>query len=420
MAMPALPVVAKSALFIAFSILLTISLFTSFPFQIPNFLPTTTTYPSSLPIITSPDPPDPTFYDENTLTYSIGRPIPDWDAKRARWLNLHPSFSVEKNRVILVTGSQPSPCRHPTGDHLLLRMFKNKVDYCRIHEHEIFYNDALLHPKMTGYWAKYPIIRAAMVARPEAEWVWWVDSDAVFTDMGFRIPFEKYEGYNLVVNGWKELVYGEKKKSWTGLNAGVLLIRNCEWSMELIDELVKMGPQSAEYADWGKRQKEVLNDKLFPEADDQSGLIYLLINGGAGGGQKFREKVYLEDDYDFQRYWLDRAGSFENATRDYDEVLDGEDGGGVLRRRHAEGVSEFYGEMLAERIKEWDRSKRRSLITHFTGCEPCSGEHNPMYSWEDCYEGMVKALNFGDNQVLWNYGFVRRDLMDSSLVSPLI
>ncbi|CAI0555617.1 unnamed protein product [Linum tenue] len=186
--------------------------------------------------------------------------------------------------------------------------------------------------------------------------------------MGFRIPFEKYKGYNLVVNGWNELVYGEKKKSWTGLNAGVLLIRNCEWSMELIDEL--------------------------------SGLIYLLINNGtgAGKGREFREKVYLEDEYDFLRYWLDRAGSFENVTRDYDDVMEGKDGG-VLRRRHAEGVSEFYGGMLEERIKEWDCKKRRSLITHFTGCEPCSGEHNPMYSWGDCYDGMVKALNFGDNQI---------------------
>ncbi|KAL4590642.1 hypothetical protein LXL04_003579 [Taraxacum kok-saghyz] len=41
---------------------------------------------------------------------------------------------------------------NPIGDHLLLRFFKNKVDYCRIHGYAIFYNNVLLHPrKPSGY-----------------------------------------------------------------------------------------------------------------------------------------------------------------------------------------------------------------------------------------------------------------------------
>ncbi|KAF2309250.1 hypothetical protein GH714_001374 [Hevea brasiliensis] len=102
-------------------------------------------------------------------------------------------------------------------DHVLLRLFKNKVDYCRIHGYEIFYNNVLLHPKMKGFWVKYPIVEAAMLARPEAEWIWWVDSDAVFTDIEFKVPLEKYKDYNLVVNGWSSLGY--KKQSWTSVNA---------------------------------------------------------------------------------------------------------------------------------------------------------------------------------------------------------
>jgi xyloglucan 6-xylosyltransferase len=60
-----------------------------------------------------------------------------------------------------------------------------------------------------------------MVAHPEAEWIWWMDSDAVITDMEFEHPLEKYKDFNLVVHGWEQNVY--KKRSWLGINAGFFL-----------------------------------------------------------------------------------------------------------------------------------------------------------------------------------------------------
>lgn len=133
------------------------------------------------------------FYDDPSLGYSIGTPLKNWDEKRRQWLRKNPNFAVKSDqKIVLVSGSQPSVCRNPVGDHLLLRLFKNKVDYCRIHGVDIFYNNVLLDPRMTGFWAKYAIIRAAMLAHPEAEWIWWVDSDAVFTDMEFKLPLERY------------------------------------------------------------------------------------------------------------------------------------------------------------------------------------------------------------------------------------
>ncbi|KAI4382103.1 hypothetical protein MLD38_008108 [Melastoma candidum] len=100
-----------------------------------------------------------------------------------------------------------------------------------------------------------------------------------------------------------------------------------------------------------------------------------------------------------------------------------------LRRRHAEAVSEYYGsEREKHRRMKASKKKReggegghdrKPFITHFTGCSPCSGEHNPLYKGEQCWEGMVKALNFADNQVLRNYGFMRRDLRNTSEVSEV-
>ncbi|KAK9284529.1 hypothetical protein L1049_023704 [Liquidambar formosana] len=362
------------------------------------------------------DPPESTFYDDPQISYSIEKPVKNWDEKRKEWMKHHPSFAAgASERVLLVTGSQPSPCKNPMGDHLLLRFFKNKVDYCRIHGYDIFYNNVLLQPKMHTFWAKYPVVKAAMLAHPEAEWIWWVDSDALFTDMDFKLPLERYKEHNLVAHGWFHLVY--EKKSWTSLNAGVFLIRNCQWSMDFMEAWAGMGPQSPDYEEWGRIQSRTFGDKLFPESDDQAALVYLILTGK----HKWADRIYLEGEYYFEGYWLDIVGTLRNITEKYVELEGGER---RLRRRHAEKVSESYGALMDHYLKEAGighgrDTLSRPFITHFTGCQPCSGDHNKMYSGESCWDGMQRALNFADNQVLRNFGFVHPDLLDSSLVTPL-
>ncbi|KAL1189352.1 putative glycosyltransferase 7 [Cardamine amara subsp. amara] len=333
------------------------------------------------------DPTDPVYFDDPDLTYTIDKPVKGWDEKRRRWLELHPSFIPgAENRTVMVTGSQSTPCKNPIGDHLLLRFFKNKVDYCRIHGHDIFYSNALLHPKMNSYWAKLPAVKAAMIAHPEAEWIWWVDSDALFTDMDFTPPWHRYRNHNLVVHGWPGVIYDDR--SWTALNAGVFLIRNCQWSMELIDT-------------W---------------TDDQTALIYLMYKHR----DVYYPKVYLEGEYYFEGYWLEVVPGLANVTERYLE-MEREDA--TLRRRHAEKVSERYGAFREERFLRGERggkgSKRRPFVTHFTGCQPCSGDHNKMYDGDTCWNWMIKAINFADNQVMRKFGFVHSDLGKTSPLQPV-
>ncbi|GMJ08056.1 MANNAN ALPHA GALACTOSYL TRANSFERASE1, MUCILAGE-RELATED10 [Hibiscus trionum] len=207
------------------------------------------------------------------MSYSIEKPVKDWDEKRKEWLKRHPSFAAgARDRIVLVTGSQPKPCKNPIGDHLLLRFFKNKVDYCRIHGYDIFYNNLLLvlHPKMGSFWAKLPVVKAAMLTHLEAEWIWWVDSDALFTDMEFKLPLE----------------------------------RNCQWSMDLINT---MGPISKDYERWGRIQRSTFKDKVFPESDDQSALIYLLYTEK----EKYYDHIYLEGEFYLEGYWVEIIGNEE-------------------------------------------------------------------------------------------------------------
>ncbi|XP_074308872.1 glycosyltransferase 6-like [Silene latifolia] len=353
-----------------------------------------------------------TFYDDPKFGYLMDSPVKDWDEKRQQWFNAHPSLDRSVERVMMVTGSQPMPCTAADGDHLMLRLFKNKVDYCRIHGHDIFYNNVLLHQGMYAYWAKYPLVKAAMLSHPEAEWIWWIDSDAVFTDMDFNLPLEKYKAYNLIVYGWPDALY--EHKSSMGLNAGVFLIRNCQWSMNILDRWASFGPQTENFAKWGQIQKAVFPNMENPTSDDQAALCYMILMEK----DIWAEKFYLETEYDFQGYFMGVIDKLDNATRHYSEL---EKKVPELRKKHAEKFGEEYRALWQQHLEAagTPRPLRRSFVTHFTGCEPCSGYHNPHYTDEQCHGGIIRALNFGDSQVLRSFGYTRHNLSLSSSVEPL-
>ncbi|KAI3736330.1 hypothetical protein L6452_15869 [Arctium lappa] len=357
------------------------------------------------------DPPVLTFYDDPSFGYTFDKAIKNWDKKRREWLMLHPSFAFgSEERIFLVTGSQSKPCQNPKGDHFLLRFYRNKVDYSRIHGYNIFYNNVLLDPKMVGCWAKLSAVRAAMLAHPEAEWTWWIDEDAAFTDMDFKVPLERYKDRNFVVHGWPREVYEEK--NWLGLNAGSFLIRNCQWSLDFLDRWADMGPQSKNHEKWRK----ILWKTFKHGADDQTALAYLLVKEKEDDQPS---KVHIEIEYYLEGYWLVIKDTLKNITDKYVEIEKGEK---MLRRRHAELVSEKYAKVWEPHLKDAGYgygSWRRPFVTHFAGCQPCNGKNNPSFSRKSCWEAMDKVFNYADNQVLRNYGFTHPDLSDPSVVSPL-
>eukprot|EP00250_Pteridium_aquilinum_P020720 c24916_g1_i2 orf=337-1563(+) len=309
--------------------------------------------------------------------YSLGRrSIPDWDTERQVWLAEHPDKQNYTNRgkprLFMLTGSQPQPCRGIKGDYLMLKSFKNKVDYCMLHDVQIFFNSAILDKNMDSFWSKLPLIRASMEAHPEAEWFWWVDSDLVITDMLFELPLDTYGQYNLVVHGWETEVF--EKKSVMGLNAGSFLVRNCGWSMRFMDRWASMGPKGPIRDLAGRLQSALLSDRPpdYP-GDDQAALIYFMIKEHHLWG----DKILLERRYNLNGYWLDVVDDMESI-----EVKEREDKSTTDEARLS-----------------------RSFVTHFAGCQPCTGNRNPAFKEHQCEHEMERALNFADNQVLLSMGF---------------
>ncbi|EFJ17254.1 glycosyltransferase, CAZy family GT34-like protein [Selaginella moellendorffii] len=309
---------------------------------------------------------------DSGMPYSLGPKISDWDEQRGEWLRKNPHMPAVVNgkpRILLVTGSQPKPCDNPVGDHYLLKAIKNKVDYCRLHGIEIFYNMAHLDHEMAGYWAKLPLLRKLLLAHPEVEWIWWMDSDAMFTDMVFELPMEKYANYNFVLHGWDELVYN--KKNWIGLNTGSFLIRNCQWTLDILDDWAPMGPKGKIRDEAGKILTASLAGRPAFEADDQSALVYLLMTKR----DRWGDRVFLESSYYLHGYWAILVDKYEE----------------MIEKNHP-GLGD----------------DRWPFVTHFVGCKPC-GRYGD-YPVERCLKQMERAFNFADNQILEIYGFRHRAL----------
>jgi xyloglucan 6-xylosyltransferase len=286
---------------------------------------------------------------------------------------------------LLLTGSSPGPCDKPIGNYYLLKAVKNKIDYCRLHGIEIVYNMANLDEELSGYWTKLPMIRTLMLSHPEVEWIWWMDSDALFTDILFEIPLPRYENHNLVIHGYPDLLFNQK--SWVALNTGIFLLRNCQWSLDLLDAWAPMGPKGKIRDETGKILTAYLKGRPAFEADDQSALIYLLLSQK----EKWIEKVYVENQYYLHGFW--------------------------------EGLVDRYEEMI-EKYHPGLGDERWPFVTHFVGCKPCGSYAD--YAVDRCFKSMERAFNFADNQVLKLYGFSHRGLLSPKIkrirnetVSPL-
>ncbi|KAL2610264.1 hypothetical protein R1flu_028837 [Riccia fluitans] len=318
------------------------------------------------------------YFDPKLQHHFLGEQIVDWDDQRAAFFKKQKKSNLTANgkpRILLVSGSQPKPCDNPMGDYLILKNLKNKVDYCRLHDIEIFYNMAHLDKEMSGFWAKLPLLRMLLLSHPEVEWIWWMDSDAFFTDMKFELPMEKYENYNMVLHGWYDMVY--QSRSWVGLNTGSFLIRNCQWSLDILDAWAPYGPLGKARTEGGKLLTKYLDGRPEFEADDQSALIYLLLSQK----EKWAEKTYLESSYFLHGYWVILVESFEKLMEKYHPGLGDE---------------------------------RWPFVTHFVGCKPCHGNAGD-YTAERCTKQMERAFNFADNQILKTYGYVHHDLESHSV-----
>lgn len=109
---------------------------------------------------------------------------------------------------LVVTAERPDGCKTQEGCQIIMRSYKNKVDYCNIHGCKVWYSLETWEESLPGTWARYPLLRSLMDSNPSVPWFLWMDADAVFTDMSFSLPLEEFEraGKKFILTGWEDKV----------------------------------------------------------------------------------------------------------------------------------------------------------------------------------------------------------------------
>ncbi|ERN02260.1 hypothetical protein AMTRI_Chr02g265140 [Amborella trichopoda] len=257
---------------------------------------------------------------------------------------------------ILVSGERSGPCETVNGSVVMAKSYKNKVDYCNWHGCTVWYTLEVWEEGYTGTWARYPLLLRLMKANPSVAWFMWMDSDAIFTDFSFEIPIHAYDswGKKMVVPGFWDKVYRDDP-DWVGLNAGVFLMKNCNWSHEFLKKWMKFGHPKNKASSKISINSMVKSRPQDWDPDDQSALVFLL-NSNRTDSQA---NVFLEASYDLHGFW----------ELVIDQLVEGKNG-----------------------------NRRPPFVTHFCGCKFCGGRGSevPLV----CLDGFTRAFGFADNQFL--------------------
>ena len=118
------------------------------------------------------------------------------------------SKTCDSTNLLLVTAFSPGACRSEHGDHQQLQTLKNKLDYANIHGYQLHVGMDQASSLLKGPWNKVALMRKLMEHR-SVEWLFWMDADALITDMSFVFPIERYKDYNLVMWGQEHQTYVE-------------------------------------------------------------------------------------------------------------------------------------------------------------------------------------------------------------------
>lgn len=101
----------------------------------------------------------------------------------------------------------------------------NKTNYAKKHEYDLFLYHNVLDQSRPGAWSK---IRAIQRHLKDYDWIYWSDADSLIMNTDVKLEDIIDDKFNMVIS--KEVYRGD-------LNTGSFLIKNCDWSQQLLKEV---------------------------------------------------------------------------------------------------------------------------------------------------------------------------------------
>jgi len=155
--------------------------------------------------------------------FDAGRPSAVMEHSTAAENRWRPNGALESGGLTLVTLNDDvmAPVARITAKRL--REYAARHGYPVLHYEKLL--DSLRHPS----WNKVLAIRSALLSR-QSEWVMWLDADAIVVNLEFPATRLIDAGVNFIC-----------ASDHNGLNAGVMLIRHCDWSFQFLETCYFLG-----------------------------------------------------------------------------------------------------------------------------------------------------------------------------------
>lgn len=102
---------------------------------------------------------------------------------------------------------------------------ESKASYCQKHGYDFIYAEESQDPSRHIYWSKI-VLMLKTLENPSYKWVVWMDADTLI--MNTDIPLEDLidDNYDFIIS-----------KDWNGINAGVFLSKNSDWSRNFLNNV---------------------------------------------------------------------------------------------------------------------------------------------------------------------------------------
>lgn len=152
-------------------------------------------------------------------------------------------------RAAIIAPITMARCPLAYGLVSLKQAFINKRDYARLSSFEFYSRPVAKDPQAPGTWYRMLLLKQVLESLPAERtgWVLFLDQDVLVDEMSFSIPFNRYAGKDLVMWGSQKLVSSDSYQSLLsvshkdrqqGLDTGVMLLRNSDWSRAFVDDVL--------------------------------------------------------------------------------------------------------------------------------------------------------------------------------------
>ncbi|KAH7284990.1 hypothetical protein KP509_33G006000 [Ceratopteris richardii] len=320
---------------------------------------------------------------------------------------------VPPSMTIVVAGSPGAgldACGSSLGTHVLTKAFKNKVDYCNLHDCTVRFQ---LERWPTATSMPHLLLHL-LESLPSVPWILWMPSEVLFTNISSFIPLHTYvalgkhfvvfptapsvlsmEEFNLLDVDVKHLYF---------MNPLIFLVQNSVWSKQFLSKWAK----NTDVADKPERLANKMEMKVTAmenrgmeqyvekahswEECSRDGLLQTLIEETiSGDALKIRSRTYIETGAYLYGYEELLVKSYDMLNVDHNDPI-------ILY----DNIEDYHykDRFILQNIQNKGISPSTwPFVVHFEGCHFCAATEEVNIT-SVCLSMFQRSFYYADNQLL--------------------